>query len=52
MPDYKAMYYRMAGKMADAIELLIQAQREGEEAAMADDCTEFPLAPCQPENGE
>ena len=34
MPDYKAMYYRHAGKVADAIELLTQAQQETEELSM------------------
>lgn len=34
MPDYKAMYYRLAGKVADAIEILVQAQAEGEQSAM------------------
>lgn len=34
MPDYKAMYFRLAGKVADAIELLVQAQQEGEQAVM------------------
>lgn len=34
MPDYKFMYYRLAGKVADAIELLTQAQQEGEELSM------------------
>ncbi len=36
MPDYKSMYLRLAGKVADAIELLIQAQLEGEESALED----------------
>lgn len=34
MPDYKSMYFTLAGKVADAIELLIEAQRAGEMAAM------------------
>lgn len=34
MPDYKFMYYRLAGKVADAIDLLTQAQQEGEELSM------------------
>lgn len=32
MPDYKAMYFQMAAKVADAVELLIQAQQNGENA--------------------
>ncbi|HWR23778.1 MAG TPA: hypothetical protein VN366_09940 [Feifaniaceae bacterium] len=30
MPDYRAMYYTLAGKVADAIDLLMQAQQEAE----------------------
>lgn len=37
MPDYRAMYYRLAGKVADAIDLLIEVQRENEEMAMKED---------------
>ena len=28
--DYKTMYFQLAAKIADAVELLIKAQREGE----------------------
>ena len=31
MPNYKQMYFDLAGKVADAIDLLVEAQREGEE---------------------
>lgn len=31
MPDYKAMYYSLAAQVADAIELLIRAQQNGED---------------------
>lgn len=37
MPDYKAMYYRLAGKVADAIDVLSAAQLENEESVMQDD---------------
>jgi hypothetical protein len=30
MPDYKTMYYQLAAKVADAVELLISAQQQGE----------------------
>lgn len=30
MPDYKAMYYQLAAKVADAVELLVSAQQQGE----------------------
>ena len=32
MPDYKKMYFSLAAKVADAIELLTAAQLEGEDA--------------------
>ena len=31
MPDYKTMYFQLAAKVADAVELLIEAQQQGEE---------------------
>lgn len=31
MPDYKAMYFRMAHETAKAIDLLVEVQRECEE---------------------
>lgn len=31
MPNYKEMYFNLAGKVADAIDLLVQAQQEGED---------------------
>lgn len=34
MPDYKKMYFRLSGKVADAIELLTEAQIEAEETAI------------------
>lgn len=38
MPDYKSMYYALAAQVADAIEVLIKAQQDGEECAIKDDC--------------
>jgi hypothetical protein len=32
MPDYKAMYFQLAAKVADTVELLIEAQQQGEDA--------------------
>lgn len=32
MTDYKSMYFKLAGKVADAIEILVEAQREGEQS--------------------
>lgn len=34
MPDYKSMYYVLAAQVADAIELLIKAQQDGERMAI------------------
>lgn len=31
MSDYKKLYYSLAGKVADAIEMLVKAQQEAEE---------------------
>lgn len=32
MPDYKSMYFQLAAKVADAVDLLVQAQQDGENA--------------------
>jgi len=34
MTDYKKMYFELAGKVADAVELLTQAQQESEKEYM------------------
>ena len=31
MPDYKRMYFQLAAKVADVIDILIEAQQRGEE---------------------
>ena len=31
MPDYREMYFALAARVADAVELLTEAQQEGEE---------------------
>lgn len=30
LPDYKTMYYELAAKISDAVELLLMAQQQGE----------------------
>lgn len=30
MPDYKIMYFQLAAKVADAMDILLKAQQEGE----------------------
>lgn len=37
MPDYKDMYFKLAAQVANAIELLTDAQLQGEEAFLRDD---------------
>ncbi len=37
MPDYKSMYFHLSAKVADAVELLTEAQQQGEEAYMEGD---------------
>lgn len=31
MPDYKTMYFQLAAKVADVIDILIAAQQQGED---------------------
>lgn len=38
MPDYKSMYYMLAAQVADAIDLLIKAQMDGENSVTDDNC--------------
>lgn len=39
MPDYKEMYFQLAAKVEDAIELLIEAKRKCEEEYIKDEDT-------------
>ena len=34
MPDYKKMYFQLAAKVAEAIEILLKSQQKGEEEYM------------------
>ena len=34
MTDYKKMYFQLAAKVTDAVEILLKAQQEGESAYM------------------
>lgn len=34
MPDYKKLYFQLAAKVADAIEILLKSQQEGEKEYM------------------
>lgn len=51
MPDYKAMYYRLAGKVADAIDLLVKVQQENEEMAISQDDNPIMLENNEREHG-
>lgn len=45
MADYKTMYYTLAAKVADAIEILEQAQRQCEEIYLDDTSAPLELFP-------
>ncbi|HBC26071.1 MAG TPA: hypothetical protein DC013_01530 [Ruminococcaceae bacterium] len=40
MPDYKKMYFQLSAKIADAVDILVKAQRQGEKDYMEE---EFPV---------
>jgi len=40
MPNYKAMYFQLAAKVADAVEILTAAQQQGEDAYVENNQTE------------
>lgn len=44
MPDYRRMYFELAAKVADAIELLAAAQQSGEEDYCEDEKCPVALA--------
>lgn len=37
MPDYKSMYFQLAAKVADVVEILIEAQQQGEDSYIEND---------------
>lgn len=43
MRDYETMYYQLAAKVADAVEMLIEAQRQGELQCVESDRSELML---------
>lgn len=45
MPDYKAMYYSLAARVANAIEVLIEAQQESENALLEESYPILSLTP-------
>lgn len=47
MPNYKAMYYSLAAQVANAIELLICAQQDGEESVLEETGPVFTLCPTE-----
>jgi hypothetical protein len=36
MPNYESMYFKLAARVADVVEILIAAQQEGEESYVDD----------------
>lgn len=44
MPDYKAMYLKLFNRVSDAIEILQQAQREGEDTYITDSDEPTPIS--------
>ena len=51
MPDYKKMYLRLFQATGDAINLLVEAQRECEEMFLADE-TQQPIVLPKPDKTE
>jgi len=37
MPDFKTMYFQLAAKVADALDILLKAQQEGEAEFMKEE---------------
>lgn len=37
MPDYEKMYFQLAAKVADAVEILVKAQQQGENDYIEDE---------------
>ena len=52
MPDYKKMYFKLAGRVADAVEFLIEAQQEGEDAFTKTGSTAIHLSDMQIETND
>ena len=53
MPNYKTMYFNLAARVADAIDLLVKAQQDGEDAFLAETPQPpvlFPAGENAPEN--
>jgi hypothetical protein len=44
MPDYKALYYRLAGKLADVIDILVEIEQAAEDAVIAEEAA-FDMLP-------
>jgi hypothetical protein len=55
MPNYKSMYFQLAARVADAVELLTLAQHKGEDAYIESNdepvLTLFPNVQKEKENG-
>jgi len=49
MPDYKQMYFQLAAKVADAIDILVEAQQQGEKNYDTEDTPVISLKNAGPE---
>lgn len=52
MPDYKAMYFMLFNRITDAIDILQQAQREGEKTYMESEDAIIHILPTDDEEDE
>ena len=48
MPDYKKMYFQLSAKVADAVDILVKAQRQGEKDYMEEEFPVFSLTQTDP----
>lgn len=52
MPDYKKMYFQLAASVADAVELLIKAQQQGEDGYVKDKTAPVAVLPMEKDKDE
>lgn len=43
MPDYKEMYFQLAAKVANAVDILVEAQQQGEDDYIKEETQIIPL---------
>lgn len=52
MPDYKEMYFQLSAKVANAVDILIEAQRQGESDYMEEKTQIIPITNAKQENND